>query len=240
MISRIIRRAARLMLPRVQGGADVGQQVALDSLPFCPETVIKGYLNGFFPMADENGSICWKAPPEREVIPIDGFHVSKNLGRLVRQQRFEIRIDTAFDQVIRSCAEREETWITDQIIDVYRELHAMGVARSVEAWQNGELAGGLYGISIGKYFATESLFHNVRDAGKVAFMETFQLLQAQGFLLHDVQYKTKFLSQFGSQTMPGPDFRRQLMQAIVQHGRFELSKSDEEFEASSRETATVS
>ena len=222
MFRGVIRHAARLILPRVAGGAEVAEKIALNSLVFRPETVIKGYLNGFFPMPDETGRVSWRAPEVRGIIPVVGFHVPKNLQRLVRQRKFEIRIDTEFEQVMRGCAERDETWITDEIVDVYVRLHEMGVARSVEAWQNGELVGGLYGICLGRYFSTESQFHRVRDAGKVSFVFLAEILKAGGFLLHDVQYPTPYLEQFGGTALPASIFRKQLLQAVIQHGRFEL------------------
>jgi leucyl/phenylalanyl-tRNA--protein transferase len=222
MLPQVIRIAARLMLPRVSGGVEVAERIALNSLEFRPETVIKGYLNGFFPMPDESGRVSWRAPEIRGVIPVDGFHIPKNLKRLIRQNKFEIRLDTQFEQVIRGCAERDETWITDEIVDVYCRLNEMGVARSVEAWQNGELVGGLYGVSIGRYFATESQFHRVRDAGKISFVFLAEILKAGGFLLHDVQYPTPYLEQFGVAALPAADFRKQLLQAVIQPGQFEL------------------
>lgn len=226
MISRLMRRAVRLVLPRVPGGSELGQQVALDTLEFRPETVIKGYLNGFFPMTEQSGDIRWRAPERRGIMPISDFHIPKNLRRLLRQQKFEIRLDTEFEQVIRGCADRDETWITDEFISTYCRLHAMGVARSVEAWQDGELVGGLYGIQLGKYFATESQFHRVRDAGKIAFIHLFHMLQDAGFLLHDVQYKTGYLEQFGGTDIPNSEFRRELLEAVIQHGRLELLATD--------------
>ena len=104
MLSRIVRRVARVMLPKVSGGGELGQQVALDSLPFRAETVIKGFLNGYFPMPGEDGKVQWRSPEQRCVIPIDGFHVPKNVKRLIRQNKFEIRVNTSFEDVINACA----------------------------------------------------------------------------------------------------------------------------------------
>ena len=230
MLPKVIRSMARVMLPRVSGGGEVAQQIALNSLEFCPDTVIKGYLIGFFPMPDTSGRISWRAPEQRGVMPVDSFHIPKNLKRLIRQKKFEIRIDTQFEQVIRSSAERDNTWITDEIIAVYCQLHEMGIAHSVEAWQDDQLAGGLYGVHIGRYFATESQFHRVRDAGKVAFIHLMEMLRDGEFQLHDVQYPTPYLEQFGGTGAPALEFRRQLLRAIVQPGRFELIN---------RETATA-
>ena len=107
MLSRIVRRAARVLLPKVAGGGELGQQVALDALPFRAETVIKGFLNGYFPMPAADGKVRWRSPEQRCLIPIDGFHVPKNVKRLLRQNKFEIRVNTSFEDVIRACAERE-------------------------------------------------------------------------------------------------------------------------------------
>lgn len=220
MLDKVLRRCARFLLPRLKGGPELGQKIALDTLEFRPETVIKGYLNGFFPMTDEHG-IHWRAPAQRCVISVDDFHVPKNLRQLVRQQKFEIRVDTCFDEVIRGCADREQTWITEELIEVYNQLHERGVARSVEAFADGELVGGLYGIAIGKFFASESQFHRVRDAGKIAFVYTAEILKANGFLLHDVQYKTPFLEQFGATEFSNAEFRSQLLNSVVQDAKFE-------------------
>jgi leucyl/phenylalanyl-tRNA--protein transferase len=221
MLDKVIRRTARYLLPRIDGGGEVGQQVALNALPFCAETVIKGYLNGFFPMANPQGDVHWRAPSQRCVMPIHDFHVSKNLKRLIRQQKFEIRVDTCFEEVIRGCADRAETWITDNFIETYQELHELGVARSVEAFVDGELVGGIYGISIGKYFATESQFHRVSHAGKLAFIYAAEILKSNGYKLHDVQYQSPFLEQFGALEIPDTEFRRELTQAVVQQACFE-------------------
>ena len=177
-------------------------------------------------MTEESGDIHWRAPERRGIMPIDDFHIPKNLKRVVRQKKFEIRLDTEFEQVIRGCADRDETWITEEFITTYCRLHEMGVARSVEAWQDGELVGGLYGIQLGRYFATESQFHRVRDAGKIAFIHLFHMLQDGGFLLHDVQYKTGYLEQFGGTDIANRDFRRELLQAAIQHGRLEFPTTE--------------
>lgn len=224
MLSRIVRRAARHILPKVAGGGELGQQVALDALPFKPETVIKGFLNGYFPMPGEDGKVQWRSPEQRCVIPIDEFHVPKNVKRLIRQNRFEIRVNTSFEDVIRACASREETWITDEIISVYSELHRRGFAHSVEAWQDGELRGGLYGTCIGRFFATESQFHRVRDASKVAFVATFEILKAAGFVIHDVQFRTPYLDQFGAIEIPRDEFRKLQMESMLHRAEFRVAE----------------
>ena len=144
------------------------------------------------------------------------------MKRLLRQNKFEIRVNTSFEDVIRACAEREETWITDEIISVYCELHRRGFAHSVEAWQDGELVGGLYGTCIGRFFATESQFHRVRDASKVAFVATFEILKAAGFVIHDVQFRTEYLDQFGAIEMPRDEFRKLQMESMLHRAEFRL------------------
>lgn len=223
MLAAIVRRTARILLPRVPGGVEVGEQVALSALGFTPETVIKAYLNGYFPMAGARGNIVWRAPEQRCLIPIDAYKVRKSLARIVKQAPFEIRVNSAFEEVMRGCADRDETWISEAVVSVYTRLHAMGIAHSVEAWQDGKLAGGLYGIALGRYFATESQFFRVPNAGQVAFVHTFQILRESGFLLHDVQFKTPFLEQFGAIEIPRHDFRLQLTRALVQRAEFSPS-----------------
>lgn len=223
MLAGIVRRAARILLPLVPGGVEVGEQVALNALGFTPESVIKAYLNGYFPMTSKCGHIVWRSPEQRCLIPIDTYKVRKSLARIVKHAPFEIRANTAFEEVMRGCADREETWISDEVIKVYTRLHAMGIVHSVEAWQDGKLAGGLYGVALGRFFATESQFFRVPNAGQVAFVHTFQLLREQGFLLHDVQFKTPFLEQFGAIEIPRQDFRLQLTRAVVQPAEFALA-----------------
>ncbi len=212
---RALKKALRTVTPRVPIVAELGQQFALESMPFNPQTVIKGYINGMF-FTPHKSKIYWQAPPTRALIPIEDFHVPENIKRLIRQEKFEVRHDTSFEKVMRMCAEREEeSWITDDIIGVYLKLHKMGVASCVEAWQDGELVGGLYGIRIGSYFATESQFHTVRDAGKVAFVALFEVLKSNGYLLHDVQYMTPYLDQFGAISMADSEFKDMMTEAVI-------------------------
>lgn len=222
MLAGLLRRAVRSGMRHVPDGQIAAQQAVLNALDFSPETVLRATANGFFPMASESGKIEWRCPAKRAVIPVDDFHVRKSLKRVVRSGRFEVRVDSAFDDVIEACAERPETWITPQLADVYKELFRMGQARSVEAWQNGELVGGVYGLCIGRYFVSESQFHRVNHAGKVCFATLFEILRANNFLLHDVQYPSGFLSQFGTVEMDRDEFQRQLSVALVQPARFEL------------------
>lgn len=222
MLAGVLRRMIRSGTTIVPEGEVAAQQAVLQSLEFTPETVLRATANGFFPMPNELGVMEWRCPDRRAVIPVGDFHIRKSLRRVIRSRRFEIRIDSAFDDVIAACAERPHTWITPGLTDVYRQLFEMGNARSVEAWQNGELVGGVYGLCIGRYFVSESQFHRVSHAGKVCFATLFEILRANNFLLHDVQYSSSFLSQFGAIEMQRIDFQQQLSRALVQPARFEL------------------
>lgn len=221
MFAGVIRRIIRTAVRSVPDAGLAAEQAILDSLDFSPETVLRGYLSGFFPMPDEAGRIRWRSPAHRAVLPIDGFHVPKSVRRMLRQRRFDIRLNTSFDEVIKGCAARDETWITPQVMDVYRELNSLGAVRTVESWQNGELVGGCYGISIGRFFACESQFFRVAHAGKVAHVTLFEILRANGYELHDCQYMTPHLAQFGASEMTREEFRNQLARAVAIHAAFE-------------------
>ena len=163
-----------------------------------PEILLQGYRLGVFPMAMEDGSIEWFSPDPRGIIPLDRFHAPHALAKLLRKGVFEVRIDTSFAEVMRRCAQRDETWINDEIIASYTRLHQLGHAHSVEAWKDGELAGGLYGVALGGAFFGESMFHEVSGASKVALATLVERMRAQGFTLLDTQWLTPHLAQFGA------------------------------------------
>ncbi len=159
--------------------------------------LLHGYRNGVFPMGMEDGEIQWFSPDPRTIIPLDTFHVPHGLKRTLKKNLFEIRIDTAFETVMRQCAKRDETWINEEIIESYVVLHRAGHGHSVEAWQNGQLAGGLYGVALGGAFFGESMFHLVTDASKVALHALVMRLRERGFTLLDTQWTTPHLQRFG-------------------------------------------
>lgn len=181
-----------------------------------PEHVLTGYCHGVFPMAhpEEGNEIYWYAPDPRAVLPLDRFHTSRNLRKLVRRGVFDVTFDRAFDAVIRCCADRSETWISDEIIAVYGSLHEMGFAHSVEVWLDGRLAGGLYGVAIGGAFFGESMFHHERDASKVALVHLVNHLRGRGFTLLDTQFTTPHLAQFGVVEIPRTLYHTKLTEAI--------------------------
>jgi leucyl/phenylalanyl-tRNA--protein transferase len=222
MLAGLLRRLIRAGVRCVPGGTIAAEQAILAARKFSPDTVLQATSSGFFPMANSAGRIEWRNPKRRAVIPVDGFRVPKSLRRLMRTQRFEIRLNSAVDRVITCCADRENSWITPEIADVYAELSGMGVVRTVEAWQNGQLVGGVYGLAIGRYFVSESQFHRVNHAGKVCFATLFEILCANGFLIHDVQYSSGFLQQFGAIELSRDEFRSRLTRSLAQPARFEL------------------
>jgi leucyl/phenylalanyl-tRNA--protein transferase len=172
------------------------------------EQLVAAYSRGWFPMAGDDGLIRWYSPDPRGIIPLDGFRASSRLSRVVRSGRFAIEIDRAFPAVIRACAEARRdphdpgSWISEEIIDSYVALHERGLAHSVEAWQDGELVGGLYGVALRGAFFGESMFHRVTDASKVALVALVERLRARGYRLLDTQWVTDHLQQFGAIEIP--------------------------------------
>lgn len=175
-------------------------------------------------MAHEDGRIYWYDPDPRAVIPLEHFHLSRSLQRIIRQERFEIRINTAFTAVMEACAApaagREETWINADIVQAYTRLHQLGFAHSVEAWQADKLVGGLYGVAIQGFFAGESMFSHVRDSSKVALVFLVERLRQRQFCLLDTQFMTEHLRRFGAVEIPASEYKRRLSQALLSPTNF--------------------
>ena len=181
------------------------------------EMLLEAYASGIFPMAiDELGSLRWFAPDPRALIPIDHrFHIPHGLRRTLKQNRFEITVDQDFDQVIRACSiVHGDTWISEEIIRSYGELHRRGFAHSVEARLNGVLVGGLYGVHLQGAFFGESMFHRATDASKVALVSLVERLRRGGFVLLDTQWTTPHLNQFGAYEVPRDGYLRLLETAL--------------------------
>jgi leucyl/phenylalanyl-tRNA--protein transferase len=186
-----------------------------------PDFVVTAYRNGYFPMAESHtGPISWYSPDPRAILPLDKFKISRSLRRTVRSGIYEIRINTAFPRVIRACAGRAETWISDEIVRVYTLLHERGDAHSVEAWHNDRLAGGLYGVAIGGAFFGESMFSAETDASKVALVSLVGRLQERGFLLLDTQFVNAHILQFGAREIPRRAYLKLLELALLVETRF--------------------
>lgn len=185
-------------------------------LTFTAEGVERAYRLGIFPMGDDETSvITWHRPDPRTIIPLHRFHVSRSLARTIRRGVFEVRINTDFEGVMRGCADRDEgTWITEDFIRVYGELHRQGKAHSVETWRDGRLVGGTYGVALGAAFMAESMFHRETDASKVALAALVDRLLKRGFLLLDVQYMTAHLASLGAAYIPAVVYHAWLQEAL--------------------------
>jgi leucyl/phenylalanyl-tRNA--protein transferase len=163
------------------------------------DLLLRAYGAGLFPMAaSKQGPLSWFSPDPRTIIPLDGFNVPRSLSRVIRERPFEIRVNGAFDAVIHGCADRDDTWISREIIEATTELHRRGFAHSVESWRADELAGGLYGVAIGGAFFGESMFSRTPNASKAALVALVERLRTRGFRLLDVQYSNPHLAQFGT------------------------------------------
>ena len=171
-------------------------------------------------MAMEDGAIEWFSPDPRGVLPLDAFHVPHALKPILRKGRFEVRVNTSFQEVMRECARRPDTWINDEIIRSYTRLHELGSAHSVETWQDNQLAGGLYGVSLGGVFFGESMFHNVTDASKVALCALVDRLRAKKFVLLDTQWLTPHLQRFGAVEITRREYMHALSRGVVLARKF--------------------
>lgn len=196
----------------------VGELVTLGA-DLAPGTLLAAYASGLFPMPldDEGGPIGWWSPDPRGVLPAGGLRVSRSLRQSLK--KYEIRVDTAFDEVVAGCADptRDGGWITDDFAAAYGELHRLGWAHSVESWRDGELVGGLYGVAIGGFFAGESMFSRARDASKVALVALVDLLTDEyaASRLLDTQWTTDHLASLGVVDVPRPEYLARLRRALT-------------------------
>lgn len=179
-----------------------------------PEELLGLYASGWFPMAMEDGSIRCFSPDPRTVIPLDEFHIPHGTRKTLKDPAWEIRIDTVFEEVMRGCAEREETWISEPLLQCYVALHKAGFAHSVEVWRDNALAGGLYGVRLGGAFFGESMFHRQTGASKVALVTLVRRLREKGFRLLDTQWTTPHLLKFGAKEISRKSYLNQLKTCI--------------------------
>lgn len=163
-----------------------------------PDNMIRLYASGAFPMADESGQINWYLPEIRTIIPLDNFNIPRSAKKAIEKQNFEIKFDTDYLSVIKGCADRPSTWISEELIVAYRRLHKRGYLHTVETYQNGKLVGGLYGITFRGAFFGESMFSKVSQASKAALIALLNHLKEKDFVLLDVQYMTNHLKMFGA------------------------------------------
>jgi leucyl/phenylalanyl-tRNA---protein transferase len=179
-----------------------------------PEELLSLYSAGWFPMAMPDGSIRCFSPDPRGILPLEDFHIPHGARKVLRDPRWEVRQNTNFEQVVRACSHRRETWIDETIIQSYMGLHRLGHAHSLEVWREGALAGGLYGVRIGGAFFGESMFHHVPGASKIALIVLATRLKTAGFQLLDTQWTTPHLAQFGAISIPRREYLHRLQLAI--------------------------
>lgn len=202
-----------------------------------PQILLKAYAAGIFPMAEsaEDNALYWVEPEERGIFPLDGLHISHSLRKRVRRRCFDVRVDTAFQEVISACAEkksdRKTTWINQRIKSLYGQLFKMGCCHSIECWRDEQLVGGLYGVRIGAAFFGESMFSREADASKVALVHLVARLKAGGFLLLDAQFTTPHLESLGARTISRVDYHALLERAIDQDAEFFKFAGDRDPEA---------
>lgn len=199
-----------------------------DDLELTPELVLRAYAAGVFPMADhaEATNLYWVDPRNRGILPLDGFHLSRSLRRRLLKGDHRVRVDTAFDAVLDACADRSETWINGTIRALFIQLHRMGHAHSIEVWRDGELVGGLYGLSLGAAFFGESMFSRMRDGSKIALAHLVARLRAGGFTLMDTQFTTPHLESLGARSVPRAHYHELLARALTRHGDFYSLRDD--------------
>ena len=206
----------------------------MDMLELTPDMLLRAYAIGVFPMAEDRDDpeLFWVDPRMRGIIPLSDFHVPRRLKRTVRSGRFHVTFNRAFERVIEGCAEttetRPHTWINDRIVTLYTSLFHLRNAHSVECWHDGELVGGLYGVSLGGAFFGESMFSRKRDASKVALVHLIARLRSSGFRLLDAQFTTDHLSQFGACEIPRKEYRIKLAEALNINAHFDLDEETED------------
>lgn len=186
------------------------------------ELLLHAYSVGVFPMAEtsDNPEVFWVDPKRRGILPLDGFHISRSLGRHIRRAAYQVTVNRDFQAVVTACADREETWINAEIYKRYIELHEMGHAHSLEIWQDGALSGGVYGVTVGAAFFGESMFSHRTNASKLALAYLVDRLNQTGFTLCDTQFLTTHLASLGGIEISRAAYRRQLFEAVQEQKSF--------------------
>lgn len=202
-----------------------------------PYLLLNAYAHGIFPMAESRAGreVFWVDPEYRGIIPLEKFHVPRRLRRTVRQGVFEVTCDAAFSEVMTACSEpgpgRQDSWINREIVRAYSELYGIGAAHSVECWRDGELVGGLYGVSIARAFFGESMFSRATDASKVALVHLMARLTLGGYTLCDAQFYTEHLGQFGAEEISREEYHDRLRDALAGAAEFPAEISPEQMDA---------
>jgi len=190
-----------------------------------PVEVLNGYANGIFPMGDSEDTVDWYSANPRAIVPVknheDNLKISRSLRQVLKKNIFEIKINTAFGEVIKLCSQRSETWINKVIINVYSELNRLGYAHSIEAWRDGNLAGGLYGVSLRGAFFGESMFYKEPYASKVCVVKLYEILKKNKYCLFDIQMITPVFKSFGAVHIRKKEYLAELAEALESDGKFE-------------------
>jgi leucyl/phenylalanyl-tRNA--protein transferase len=191
-------------------------ETAVTGADLTPELIWAGYTQGYFPMTVHGNDVEWLQPYDRALFPLSGVHVSHSLRKTIRRGTYEVRFDTAFEDVVRSCMRPGENWLSEDFIRVYTEVHRQAWAHSCEAWKGGQLVGGAYGVAIGACFCAESMFHTARDASKVALWAMVEKCRELGFVLFDAQILNPHLTSLGAYEVPHDDYMILLKRALAQ------------------------
>ena len=186
-----------------------------------PEMLLSAYTQGYFPMPDpETNEIAWYRPDPRAIFELDGFHVSKSLRKVISKEDYKITFSEDFEQVMRACADRDDTWITEEFISAYCRIHKLGFAHSVEVWRNEQLVGGTYGVCIRSAFFAESMFHRETNMSKIALWALTENLKKNNFKLLECQFMTAHLSSLGAKNISDEDYQKRLKEALVDPASF--------------------
>ncbi len=187
-----------------------------------PELLLHAYMSGVFPMSEhrDDPEVFWVEPRRRGIIPLDGFHTSRSLAKTLRRDDYDVSLNRDFTGVLEGCANRDETWISAKIADLYQELHDMGHAHSLEVWEGKQLIGGVYGVALGAAFFGESMFSRRTDASKIALAWLIAHLRSGGYQLFDTQFLTTHLASLGAQEISRAEYRSLLAEALAQPGNF--------------------
>ncbi len=186
----------------------------MESLELTPWLIRYAYSEGVFPMTMDDGSVEWFQPHRRALFPIEGIHVSRSLRKVIDRNEFEIRFDTSFEQVMRGCLRPEGNWISEEFIRVYTLVHHDGWGHCAECWRDGELVGGVYGITLGSCFCAESMFHRATNASKVALWALVEKCRELGFTIFDAQIMNPHLNSLGAYEIAGSEYMGMLSEAL--------------------------
>lgn len=211
---RKCQRAFGYASAALAGGPIASMCIINDRMPLTPELMLMGYSQGLFPM-DYSGTLRWQSPDPRSVLLLADLRISARMRALMRKATFDIHFDTDLEGVLQGCADRDETWLTPRMLDVYRGLGELGAVRTTEAWHGGRMVAGTFGVPMGRVFIGESSFTRMDNASKIAWVHTAEHLRAQGFDAIDCQYHKSHFARFGAVEMPRDEYRRLLARGMV-------------------------